>query len=147
MKQPDHTKGAERMKESEKLISITICACKGSLISLAAGAALLMLFSWMIERGWIPVELMGISVIVAVIFAALMGGLIAVRMQGGAAVTGLAAGVLLLAGLTVAAALGNGGHFSGAQYSRMAVAIFTGSFVGGMLGSYRRTSGKRHSGR
>ena len=144
MKQLDHTKGAEKMKKSQKMMSITIYACKGSLISLAVGAALLTLFSWMIEKGWIPVDLMGICVIVVVICASFIGGAIAVRMQRGAVITGLAAGVILLIGMTVATALGHGGNFSGAQYSRMVVSIFTGSFVGSTLGSYRRKSGKRH---
>ena len=130
--------------EQQKLMRYLKAAVKGALVSAAAGAAILLVLSWLIGKGRIPSDLMEEYVIVTVIVATFLGGTVSVRLQGRtAAVTALLSGAVILLGITIASLFANGVLFVNGNYVKMLVSIFAGSITGGMLGTRRKTAKKR----
>lgn len=130
--------------EQQKALKYCKTAAKGALVSVIAGAFILLVISWLIGKGRISATLMEEYVIVSVIIATFLGGTVAVRLQGRtAAVTALFSGLIVLLGITIASLFENGILFINGGYVKMLVSIFAGSITGGMLGTRRKTSKKR----
>lgn len=132
------------MHEQQKAVKYIRCAVKGAGVTVVSAAVILFVLSWLISGGAIPSTMMEEYVIVTVILSALLGGVIAVRLQGRTAIiTALISGFVVLLGITVASMLANGIVFFNSLYVKMMISIFAGSITGGVLGAKRSTSKKR----
>ena len=136
------------MNEQNKLILMCKNAGIGMLVTMAAGAGILWVLSWLVANGTVPEDYIAVGVTAVLILASGIGGFISVRLQGKtAAVTALLSGIMVLLVLMIGSVGADGISFLQPTSVRWLVAVFSGSLVGGMLGTGSIRTRKRRTGK